>query len=217
MTSAPPTPGPRLRGSRRGSPQVRLRVGFVMIAMVLSVFGARLVQLQGSTRVVRRDGGRRGHRRGRYCRRARRHPGPQRQPLADSIDGLMVVADPMMTEEEAPEIARFLCQQARRRLLHHAQPAAREGQPVRVHRSPRPVDTGHRGRRGGQGSRVRRALHPSRPGARLSRARHRREHRRLRRHGPRLRRSRARSSTRSCRARTAARSTRSALATGSAR
>ena len=35
------------RGSRRGSPQVRLRAGFVLIAMVLSLFGARLVQLQG--------------------------------------------------------------------------------------------------------------------------------------------------------------------------
>ena len=35
------------RGSRRGSPQVRLRIGFVLIAMVLSLFGARLVQLQG--------------------------------------------------------------------------------------------------------------------------------------------------------------------------
>src|SRR3954451_13342305 len=35
------------RGSLRGSPQVRLRAGFVMIAMVLSLFGARLVQLQG--------------------------------------------------------------------------------------------------------------------------------------------------------------------------
>jgi cell division protein FtsI (penicillin-binding protein 3) len=31
----------------RGSPLFRLRFGFVVIAMVLSVFGARLVQLQG--------------------------------------------------------------------------------------------------------------------------------------------------------------------------
>ena len=31
----------------RGSPLFRLRLGFVVIAMVLSVFGARLVQLQG--------------------------------------------------------------------------------------------------------------------------------------------------------------------------
>ena len=41
---------PRGRGRRgrlRGSPLVRLRVGFVLIAMVLSLFSARLVQLQG--------------------------------------------------------------------------------------------------------------------------------------------------------------------------
>ena len=43
-----PDPAPVVRrGSLRGSPQVRLRVGFVLIAMVLSLFGARLVQLQG--------------------------------------------------------------------------------------------------------------------------------------------------------------------------
>ena len=35
------------RGTLRGSPQLRLRFGFLVIAMVLSVFGARLVQLQG--------------------------------------------------------------------------------------------------------------------------------------------------------------------------
>ena len=38
---------PHGAGSLRGSPHVRLRVGFVLIAMVLSLFGARLVQLQG--------------------------------------------------------------------------------------------------------------------------------------------------------------------------
>ena len=31
------------RGTMRGSPMFRLRMGFVLIAMVLSVFGARLV------------------------------------------------------------------------------------------------------------------------------------------------------------------------------
>ena len=43
-------PGPAARPRRaalRGSAQLRLRIGFVLIAMVLSVFGARLVQLQG--------------------------------------------------------------------------------------------------------------------------------------------------------------------------
>ena len=44
----PPSRSPRRpRGSRRGAAHVRLRLGFVFIAMVLSVFGGRLVQLQG--------------------------------------------------------------------------------------------------------------------------------------------------------------------------
>ncbi len=97
------------RGSLRGAPRLRLRVGFVVIAMVLSVFGARLVQLQGvdpnsyaamaaaegvdqvvlpAARgdIVDRNG----------------------KPLAGSIDGLMIVADPSMTADRAPELARFL-------------------------------------------------------------------------------------------------------------
>ncbi len=97
------------RGRLRGSPQVRLRVGFLLIAVVLSVFAARLVQLQAydpdsyaemaadegtvdvvlpATRgdILDRNG----------------------QPLADSVDGLMVVADPLMTADQAPEIATFL-------------------------------------------------------------------------------------------------------------
>jgi cell division protein FtsI (penicillin-binding protein 3) len=97
------------RGSRRGSPQVRLRVGFVLIAMVLSLFGARLVQLQGLDP-------------GSYAAMAAAEgtvdvvlPAERGdildrngQPLAASIDGLMVVGDPKMTEDQAPEIARFL-------------------------------------------------------------------------------------------------------------
>ena len=93
----------------RGSPLFRLRFGFVVIAMVLSVFGARLVQLQGvdpnayaemaaaegmvevdlpATRgdILDRNG----------------------EPLAASIDGLMVVADPLLTADQAPELAKFL-------------------------------------------------------------------------------------------------------------
>ncbi|WP_252275278.1 penicillin-binding protein 2 [Nocardioides sp. LMS-CY] len=97
------------RGTRRGSPQLRLRIGFVVIAMVLSVFGARLVQLQGidpnsyaemaaaeglvevdlpATRgqIMDRNG----------------------EPLADSIDGMMVVADPRLTDDDAADLAAFL-------------------------------------------------------------------------------------------------------------
>ena len=97
------------RGSRRGSPQFRLRVGFVLIAMVLSLFGARLVQLQGLDPasyaamaaaegtvdvVLPAERGDILDRNG--------------QPLAASVDGLMLVGDPQMTEDQAPEIARFL-------------------------------------------------------------------------------------------------------------
>jgi cell division protein FtsI (penicillin-binding protein 3) len=110
--TGPTTPGGTLgRGSRRGEPQVRLRVGFVLIAMVLSLFGARLVQLQGVDPesyaamaaaegtvdvVLPAERGDILDRNG--------------QPLAASIDGLMVVGDPKLTEDQAPEIARFLSQ-----------------------------------------------------------------------------------------------------------
>ncbi|MCW2795816.1 penicillin-binding protein 2 [Nocardioides sp.] len=101
----------RPRGSLRGSPTLRLRVGFVLIAMVLSVFGARLVQLQGIDP-------------GSYAAMAAAEgmvnvvlPAERGnildrngEPLADSIDGLMVVADPYMTVDQAPEIAKFLAQ-----------------------------------------------------------------------------------------------------------
>ena len=99
------------RGSLRGSPQVRLRAGFVMIAMVLSVFGARLVQLQGLdpgsyAAMAAAEGtvdmvlpAERGAILDRYG-----------EPLADSIEGLMIIADPQMTEDKAPEIATFLKQ-----------------------------------------------------------------------------------------------------------
>lgn len=97
------------RGSRRGTPQVRLRVGFVVIAMVLSVFGARLVQLQGvdpnsyaamaaAEGLVEVD---LPAERGDILDR-------NGKAFADSVDGLMIVADPLMTAEKAPEIARFL-------------------------------------------------------------------------------------------------------------
>ena len=101
----------RRRRSTRGAPQSRLRVGFVLIAMVLSVFGARLVQLQGVDP-------------GSYAAMAAAEgtvevvlPAERGdildrngELLADSVDGLMVVADPDQTAESAPAIARFLAQ-----------------------------------------------------------------------------------------------------------
>jgi cell division protein FtsI (penicillin-binding protein 3) len=99
------------RRSTRGAPQSRLRVGFVLIAMVLSVFGARLVQLQGVDP-------------GSYAAMAAAEGTVQvvlpaergdildrnGEPLADSVDGLMVIADPAQTSESAPAIARFLAE-----------------------------------------------------------------------------------------------------------
>jgi cell division protein FtsI (penicillin-binding protein 3) len=87
-------------------------VGFVLIAMVLSVFGVRLVQLQGVdskalaaeavanslvTVVLPAERGDILDRNG--------------QPLAQSVDGLMVVADPAQTAERAPAIATFLARE----------------------------------------------------------------------------------------------------------
>ena len=97
------------RGTLRGSPQLRLRFGFLVIAMVLSVFGARLVQLQGvdpnayaamaaAEGTVTLD---LPAERGDILDRNGR-------PLADSVDGEMVVADPQFTRDQAPELAKFL-------------------------------------------------------------------------------------------------------------
>ncbi|HEU5035995.1 MAG TPA: penicillin-binding protein 2 [Nocardioides sp.] len=103
----PPTRPPR--GSRRGSPQLRLRIGFVVIAMVLSVFGARLVQLQGldpnSYAAMAAEEGlvqvELPAERGDILDR-------NGEPLADSVDGEMVIADPALTAAKAPQLARFL-------------------------------------------------------------------------------------------------------------
>jgi cell division protein FtsI (penicillin-binding protein 3) len=81
----------------------------VVIAMVLSVFGARLVQLQGVdphayAAMAAAEGtvtldllAERGDILDRNGR-----------PLADSVDGEMVVADPALTRDKAAELAKFL-------------------------------------------------------------------------------------------------------------
>ncbi|HET7351532.1 MAG TPA: penicillin-binding protein 2 [Marmoricola sp.] len=97
--------------SLRGSSHVRLRVGLVLIAMLLSLFGARLFQLQGvdskayaaradaaglvtvtlpATRgsILDRDG----------------------VPLAESVSGMMVVADPTRTAGDAEAIAKIIAE-----------------------------------------------------------------------------------------------------------
>ncbi len=95
--------------SLRGTSLLRLRVGFVLIAMVVSVFGARLFQLQGVDAKA-------------YAARAEA-AGLQTvtlpatrgaildrngEPLAESADGLMLVADPSMTKDNAQEIAKII-------------------------------------------------------------------------------------------------------------
>ncbi|WP_310530126.1 penicillin-binding protein 2 [Nocardioides sp.] len=101
----------RLEEARRGAPQFRLRFGLVVIAMVLSFFGARLVQLQGIdpksyAAMAAAEGvvevslpAERGDILDRFG-----------LPLADSIHGKMVVADPVMTGADAPQLATLLSQ-----------------------------------------------------------------------------------------------------------
>ncbi len=104
-----PTRPSRPRGTLRGSPLFRLRLGFVLIAMVLSVFGARLVQLQGvDPKAYAEMAAASGTvnvslpaQRGDILDR-------NGEPLARSVEGLMVVGDPELTADQAPEIAQFL-------------------------------------------------------------------------------------------------------------
>ncbi|MGN6576642.1 MAG: peptidoglycan D,D-transpeptidase FtsI family protein [Nocardioides sp.] len=95
--------------SRRGASLLRLRVGFIVIAMVVSVFAARLFQLQGVDAQA-------------YVARAQQEgvvtvtlPATRGTindrngvPLAESVDGLMLVADPTMTRDHASEIATII-------------------------------------------------------------------------------------------------------------
>ncbi|WP_340538694.1 peptidoglycan D,D-transpeptidase FtsI family protein [Nocardioides sp. GXZ039] len=107
--SARPRLRSRPRGSARGATGLRLRIGFIVIAMVMSVFAARLVQLQGIdpkqyAAMAAAEG------KVSVVLPAERGDILDRngKPFADSIDGLMVVADPSLTSEDAPELATFL-------------------------------------------------------------------------------------------------------------
>jgi cell division protein FtsI (penicillin-binding protein 3) len=113
------TPGPSRRPAQRsgrrrlralrGTSLIRLRIGFVLIAMVLSVFAARLFELQGVDAAS-------------YVAKARaagvvtvtlpaaRGAITDRNGtvLADSVDGLMLVADPSLTRRHASGIATIV-------------------------------------------------------------------------------------------------------------
>jgi cell division protein FtsI (penicillin-binding protein 3) len=105
-------PNEHSRGSRRGSPHRRLRLGFLLIAIVLSFFGARLVQLQGFDPHAYAQAAEKENlvnqvlpaQRGRILDR-------NGKALADSADGLMITATPAITgakTADAPALATFL-------------------------------------------------------------------------------------------------------------
>jgi len=93
----------------RNASLTRLRFGFVVIAMVVSVFAVRLLQLQGLDAES-------------YAAQARAVGAVQEvlpatrgsildrngTPLAESLDGSMIVADPTKTKEHAAAIASVL-------------------------------------------------------------------------------------------------------------
>ncbi|WP_235530924.1 MULTISPECIES: peptidoglycan D,D-transpeptidase FtsI family protein [unclassified Nocardioides] len=94
---------------RRGSPQRRMQIGFLLIAMVLSVFAARLVQLQGIdpqdyAQMAAAEGSQivtLPATRGEILDR-------NGEALAETVDGRMIVADPAVTAAVAPELATLL-------------------------------------------------------------------------------------------------------------
>jgi len=86
-----------------------LRIGLIAIAMILSVFAARLVQLQGFDPHSYAAAAAKENlvdvtlpaERGEILDR-------NDEPLADSSDGLMVIADPALTSQYAPQLATLL-------------------------------------------------------------------------------------------------------------
>ena len=88
---------------------MRLRVGFILIAMVVSVFGARLFQLQG---IDAKAYAARAEAAGLQTVTLPATRGAIRdrngEPLAESADGLMLVADPSMTADDAQPIAKIV-------------------------------------------------------------------------------------------------------------
>lgn len=111
-----PNPRPRRprtsRRLRRGSPLLRMRIGFLVIAFVLSIFGARLFQLQAlDSRAYADMAAAEGA--VKLTLPARRGEILDRNglPLASSQDALMVVADPSKTKANAAELATFLAKE----------------------------------------------------------------------------------------------------------
>jgi len=105
LTSRPHPP----RGSSRGAAKFRLRFGLLVITILLSFFGARLVQLQALdphayAAMAQAEGAEE------VVLPAERGAILDRNgvELATSMDGLMVVADPQLTRDDASRLATFL-------------------------------------------------------------------------------------------------------------
>ncbi len=100
---------PRRAGRLRGHSHVRLRVGLLVITMLLSLFGARLFQLQGvDSKAYASRAAQSGlvtidlpAKRGRLLDR-------NGVPLAESVAGVMIVADPTRTTPHAEAIAKIM-------------------------------------------------------------------------------------------------------------
>lgn len=91
---------------RRADPKARTWIGFLLVAVVLSVYGGRVVQLQGVDPESLAD---RAAAEGKVTVPlvARRGQITDRfgEPLATSIDGLAISVDPSQTKEDANELA----------------------------------------------------------------------------------------------------------------
>jgi len=100
------------RGDGRTPAHLRLRIGFVVIAMAISVFGVRLVQLQG---IDPKEYAVMAAREGMVTVELPAERGAildrNGVELATSIDGLMIVGDPQMTREDAAPIATYLAEE----------------------------------------------------------------------------------------------------------
>ncbi len=151
--------------SLRGASLLRLRIAFILIAMVVSVFAARLFQLQGVDAKA-------------YVAKARaegvvtltlpatrgRITDRNGEPLAESVDGMMLVADPVVTAKNASAIATVV---ARRLDVDYFDVLTRLTQARHAFPVPRPagpLDPGARRRRHVGGARHQGRRHPARPG-----------------------------------------------------
>ena len=96
---------------------------------------------------------------------------PQRGPLAESVDGLMVVADPSLTVKHASEIAVIIARRLAGGLLRRARTAPQARHPLPVHRPSGPVDRGPAVVRRDHRPRLQGHRHPPRPAPVLPRGR----------------------------------------------